>query len=376
MLRVCAHTYADVRPSSARATSDSLDRPLQPLAADRAPSGAAATSTDAMPLSPTGPRSAAATTADMQHDGGAYAACAAACVQAISSAASANAAVRNAPSKKATPRDGSSAKGRMKTRIKAPTSAMHLQAISHALAQRRGARPRSAPPAKTSGKAVGSGPSDGDTTSALAREIAVLQANIRGRQYEGNASSRLARVMNDEFGARAASAYAALVKQSIAGVRRAETLEVTRGIAADRNARRDAKIAALREQRIGSETVRAEAARIARRAAKEELGYRHLYSHALSLERERLLLEASTSEEARRKTLEGRRQRQAALEQFHVDQLSLLQEQLATEARERAFRERVQLQMASKLEVESRAKQAAALQALKDQLDHNEKTPC
>ena len=53
-------------------------------------------------------------------------------------------------------------------------------------------------------------------------------------------------------------------------------------------------------------------------------------------------------------------------------QLELLSEQLETERQERAFRERVQTAMAAKLEAESRAKQAAALKALKDQLDHNE----
>ena len=86
--------------------------------------------------------------------------------------------------------------------------------------------------------------------------------------------------MNDEFGARASSTYAALIKQSLAGVRRAEALEIARGVASTRNAQRDARINQIREQRIGAETTRAEEAREARRQAKEELKYRHLYQQA------------------------------------------------------------------------------------------------
>lgn len=55
----------------------------------------------------------------------------------------------------------------------------------------------------------------------------------------------------NEFGARASSVYAALIKQSLAGVRRAEAIEVSRGMARDMNQRRDARIAAIRAQRIG-----------------------------------------------------------------------------------------------------------------------------
>ena len=106
--------------------------------------------------------------------------------------------------------------------------------------------------------------------------------------------------------------------------------------------------------------------------SKEELSYRALYQHALTLEKERLLLEESTSEEARRKTNEAFRNRAAAMETFHMQQLELLSQQLETERQERAFRERVQVAMGAKLEAEARAKQAAALRALKDQLDHNE----
>ena len=47
--------------------------------------------------------------------------------------------------------------------------------------------------------------------------------------------------------------------------------------------------------------------------------------------------------------------------------------QLETERQERAFRERVQVAMGAKLEAEARAKSAAALKALKEQLDHNER---
>uniref|UniRef100_A0A7S2FKH1 Uncharacterized protein n=1 Tax=Haptolina brevifila TaxID=156173 RepID=A0A7S2FKH1_9EUKA len=106
--------------------------------------------------------------------------------------------------------------------------------------------------------------------------------------------------------------------------------------------------------------------------AKEELGYRHLYTHAMQLEKERLMLEAATSEEGRRKILQERKRRQAALEHFHDTQLGLLQEQMSAEASERAFRERVQVQMGARLDMESRAKQAAALKSLKSLLDHQE----
>ena len=166
--------------------------------------------------------------------------------------------------------------------------------------------------------------------------------------------------------------YAALIKQSLAGVRRAEALEIARGVASTRNAQRDARIAAIRAQRIGSETERAEAAREARRAAKEELKYRALYQHALALERENLVLAETTGEEARRKVLEAQRKRAAALETFHMQQLDMLQAQLESERQERAFRERVQISMGARLEAEARQKQAAALKQLKATLDHEE----
>ena len=67
--------------------------------------------------------------------------------------------------------------------------------------------------------------------------------------------------------------------------------------------------------------------RIARRSAKDELTYRALYHHALNLERERLVLEASTSEEARRKLDAAYRRRAAAAETFHNDQLGMLHDQ-------------------------------------------------
>ena len=50
----------------------------------------------------------------------------------------------------------------------------------------------------------------------------------------------------------------------------------------------------------------------------------------------------------------------------------MLEEQLEAERTERAFREKVQTAMSAKLEAEARAASAAALQALKDQLDLNE----
>ena len=78
-------------------------------------------------------------------------------------------------------------------------------------------------------------------------------------------------------------------------------------MARDLNQRRDARIAAIRAQRVGEAVERAESARVARRAVKEELSYRALYTQALNLERERLLLQNATSEEARRRTLEATR---------------------------------------------------------------------
>lgn len=111
---------------------------------------------------------------------------------------------------------------------------------------------------------------------------------------------------------------------------------------------------------------------MARRAAKEELSYRSLYTQALNLERDRLMLQAATEEEARRKTLDATRKRAAAIETFHMEQLAMLSEQLDAEKTERAFREKVQTAMSAKLEAEARNASAAALQALKDQLDHNE----
>jgi hypothetical protein len=294
-------------------------------------------------------------------DGGAYAACAAACVDAVAAAA-AEAASAGAAARKRTPRGGG--RGRVVTRTKAPTACMHLHAISHAVAQQT-RRPLSAP----AGKAASS-----RLASEIQSEIASLQARIRAREPDAEAAARLARTLTgDEFGARAASAYTALVKHSIAGVRRAEALEVQRGMAADRNARRDMKIEALRAQRMGVETSRQQAARDARRSSKEELGYRALYAHALTLEKERLLLAAATSEEVRRKLLHGRRTRQAALEHFETTQRELLADQLATEAAERSFRTRVQAAMGGRLEASARDQTKATLAHLHAQLELHER---
>lgn len=263
-------------------------------------------------------------------------------------------------------------------RSKNPSSCMHLHALSSAAAQRGATsarRPGTAPPAV---KSVAPPPVDsgvaasGATSSHLQEEISELQQRILARSDEGPATARLGRALNDEFGARASSVYSSLIKQSLAGVRRAEALEVSRGVARDLNTRRDARIAAIRAQRVAGEVERAEQARLARRAAKEELSYRSLYSHAVTLERERLLLEAATGEEARRKTLQATRKRATALESFHMTQLNLLQEQLEQERQERTFREKVQTAMGAKLDAEARAQSAAALNALKAQLDHNE----
>ena len=278
-----------------------------------------------------------------------YAACVAACAEAVAADSVA------VGSRKGGVRGSGKGRGRMVTRSKPPSACNHLHALSQAVAQRGPLRPKSAGATPSSKR-----PSKGGVPSqearagvaALAQQIEALQHKIRAREADGAESSRLARVIGDEFGARAASTYSALVKQSIAGVRRAETLEVTRGVAAERNARRDARISALRQARTGAEITRSQSARAARVASKEELSYRALYAHALQLEKERLLLEVATSEEARRRILRGRRTRQAALEHFHNEQLSLLQEALATETAERAFRERVQRQMATRLDME------------------------
>jgi hypothetical protein len=144
-------------------------------------------------------------------------------------------------------------------------------------------------------------------------------------------------------------------------------------MAADRNARRDMKIEALRAQRMGVETSRQQAARDARRSSKEELGYRALYAHALTLEKERLLLAAATSEEVRRKLLHGRRTRQAALEHFETTQRELLADQLATEAAERSFRTRVQAAMGGRLEASARDQTKATLAHLHAQLELHER---
>ena len=383
-----AHSYA-ARPASA---GDATGAEAIPPAATEPPTGAdttdAADADDGEEVEvpteavATGVMASVGASSSRRSDGGAYAACAAACVDAVTVAAAA--ASRPLSARRAV---AGARRGRVIGRGKEPTACMHLHALTAAAAQHRGnssaRRPRSAPAAKATaapkaaaapkiGGAADSG--GGFDTTRLASEIAALQARIRAREPEGAAAARLGRALSaDEFGARAASTYTALVKQSIAGVRRAEALEVQRGVAAERNARRDARIEALRAQRLGGETARAEAARVARVASKEELGYRSLYAHALRLERERWLLAAATSEEARRKVLHGRRTRQAALEHFHSEQRALLVEQMQTEATERAFRGQVQRAMGARLEAEARHEQQATLKALQDRLDLHER---
>ena len=253
---------------------------------------------------------------------------------------------------------------------------MYLHAISQAAAKRgpvggsaAGAgsarRPRSAPGAGAKGAGGGS-------SSHIEEEIAELQARISSRAPEQEATAKLAKSLSNEFGARASSMYAALIKQSLAGVRRAEAIEVSRGVARELNARRDLRTAAIRSQRVSAEVNRAEQARLARRAAKEELSYRSLYQQAVHLERENIMLQDAAAKEARRKTLVASRNRAVSLENFHMGQLSKLHDQLEAERQERTFREKVQTAMGAKLEKEARAKSAAALQALKDRLDQNE----
>jgi hypothetical protein len=300
---------------------------------------------------------------------GLEAACASAVVDAIS---------KSRPSKagrKATPRSkAAGSAGQLKVRPKPMSSAMHLLSISGSLAQHGGARSarkqRPASARQKKGGAIGSlASAQGES---LEREIVSLQAKLRARQPDGDATARLGEAIEDEFGARAGSMYAALVKQSLAGVRRAEALEIARGVAADRNSRRKERTERIRTERLKDDVQRSHEARLARSATKQELSYRRLYTESLALEKERMLLEGALAEEGRRKVVTERRKRQQALEYFHTSQLEMLQEQLGVEAQERAFRQRVQTSMSSKLDQESRRKQAAVVRALKAQLDHNE----
>lgn len=306
----------------------------------------------------------------------ARAACASACAEALASTvatdgggvAAAGAGRGGVPKRPQSARPGTSKPGvhggltpggkkvaAMKVKGKNPSALQHLHAISQATAQRgsSSARPRSAAAKSAFASSSAEG---GASSSHLEMEIADLQQRILARESEGEATSRLGKLLGDEYGARASSTYAALIKQSLAGVRRAEAIEVrplvrvtqvssltctahtllrckdsctappisktqdsrsllllglhpqvARGVARDLNQRRDARIAAIRAQRVGEAVERAESARVARRAVKEELSYRALYTQALNLERERLLLQNATSEEARRRTLEATR---------------------------------------------------------------------
>ena len=267
----------------------------------------------------------------------AHAACAAACTGALASTvASQGAAVATKPARPQSARPGTSKPGvhgglnpagkkvaAMKTQGKNPSGLQHLHALSQATAQhgpfssarRGGARPRSAAAKMgVGGGGAAAAAAGGGSSSHLENEISELQQRILARQPEGEATAKLGKLIGNEYGARASSVYSALIKQSLAGVRRAEAIEVSRGMARDMNQRRDARIATIRAQRIGETVERAEQARMARRVAKEELSYRSLYAQALMLERDRLMLQAATEEEARRKTLETTRQRAAAIE--------------------------------------------------------------
>ena len=113
----------------------------------------------------------------------------------------------------------------MKVKGKNPSALQHLHAISQATAQRGSSsgRPRSAA-AKSA--FASSSAERGASSSHLEMEIADLQQRILARESEGEATSRLGKLLGDEYGARASSTYAALIKQSLAGVRRAEAIEV------------------------------------------------------------------------------------------------------------------------------------------------------
>ena len=309
--------------------------------------------------------------------------CASACTDAIASAVTNDVAALSSSqpsssrpaSSKPGVRGGLTPSGRkacgMKMQTKGPSASMYLHAISQAAAQRGpvGGSAEGAGSARRSRNVPGG--AKGGSSTHLEEEIAELQKRITSRAPEQEASAKLGKALSDEFGARASSMYAALIKQSLASVRRAEAIEVSRGVARELNARRDSRIATIRSQRIGAEVKRAESARSARRAAKEELSYRSLYQHAVHLEREKIMLQEATAEEARRKTLIATRARALALENFHMEQLNMLHNQLEAERQERNFREKVQTAMAAKLEQEARARNAAALQALKHQVGMN-----
>jgi hypothetical protein len=61
---------------------------------------------------------------------------------------------------------------------------------------------------------------------------------------------------------------------------------------------------------------------------------------------------------------------QGALEHFYVDQLAMLQEQLAVEHSSREIRERAQAQASARLQLEAKQHQAVVLRTFKDRLDH------
>ena len=67
----------------------------------------------------------------------------------------------------------------------------------------------------------------------------------------------------------------------------APSQQVLRGVAADRNARREDRIELIRQNRLVGDVERAKQAREARQASREELGYRQLYQQALQLEKEK-----------------------------------------------------------------------------------------
>eukprot|EP00967_Tisochrysis_lutea_P144318 scaffold269377_cov33-Tisochrysis_lutea.AAC.4 len=160
-----------------------------------------------------------------------------------------------------------------------------------------------------------SGKDTGATTSArLESEIAELQAALeaeaaaRANDVEAAAAAaagataaaaRVAAAAQSELGYSAAAQYAGLVRQQLAGVRRAERFELIRGRAADHNARTEARIAAARRARVTEEVARCRRSRLEKAAAKGDLTYRRLYKQAIESERQRMLLERCASPRCR-----------------------------------------------------------------------------
>ncbi|KAL1498627.1 hypothetical protein AB1Y20_013940 [Prymnesium parvum] len=231
---------------------------------------------------------------------------------------------------------------------KGPSECAHLKRITDALSR----RPRSAP-----SKAPASSATHRDKRNSsfysphLEREIAVLKERLGSRlRSEENFAGAIEKLQPDESANRISGACSAVVKQSLASVRRAEKREVVRGMAAERNAKHDAKTERLRQERWMGCIETARQGRELRQASKDEVSFRRLYQQALQLEKEKILLEASSSKEATRTVEMQRRIRQTALESYYSEQIMLLQEELQSESATMEFRERAHAHLEKRLQ--------------------------